>query len=252
MKEASPVQVKTEEKKEKETMLDNPLVQGVIVIVAVVAFILILAWRLGGLKDFEIGQYQEPVSLTEVVAKPGDYAGKGEIKIAGVIFEATGSSDFVLRQDAAEILVKPQPGLHPQEFMNRGLIGVGGNLTEQPGGQLILEAVSFEILDLDADAARARAQLMAENVKPILTKELGFAEGKLRITQAEEVDWPDASLGAPEPGRMYAQVLLKGYRLIFAENSTVYEVHTDRDGNQVILVKPERLSLKSNQESVNQ
>jgi hypothetical protein len=45
----------------------------------------------------------------------------------------------------------------------------------------------------------------------------------------EEVTWPDSSLGCPEPGMNYAQVLTPGYRIKLQSGGKVYEYHTGND-----------------------
>lgn len=44
----------------------------------------------------------------------------------------------------------------------------------------------------------------------------GNPVGQLEILEAQEAVWPDASLGCPEPGNAYAQVLTSGLRLVLA------------------------------------
>lgn len=222
--------------------LDNPVVQAIIVIIVVTAFILILAWRLGGLKDFELGEYQPPLPLQEVLKNADAYLDQEEVKIGGILREATESADFVLVQDHQELMVKPRSGLHANEFVDRGEIGVGGMLKKE-NGILVLEAVSFEVIDLEADAARARAKLMANKVKLILTSELSVDQEQLETEEARELDWPDASLGAPEPGKIYAQKVTQGYQLKFNRGGVIYEIHTDKEGSQVIQVLPARKEL---------
>ena len=50
----------------------------------------------------------------------------------------------------------------------------------------------------------------------------------------EPVEWPDAGLGCPKPGMMYAQVVTPGFRLAFEYEGQQYEYHTDRDGTVVV------------------
>lgn len=233
----------TEEQKTKTTLLDNPLVQAAIVIAAVVAFIIILAWRLGGLKDFELGEYQEPTPLRTVLADLDRYLSEEEVKIAGVLREATDGASFILVQDHQEILVKPESGLHAEDFADRGEIGVGGKLSQDSNGNPVLEAISFEVIDLDADAARARALLMADKLRSVLAQELDLDKDTLEVKEAIELDWPDASLGAPEAGQVYAQVITKGFKITFASQTRTYEVHTDQEGQRAILVSPRRVLL---------
>jgi hypothetical protein len=42
---------------------------------------------------------------------------------------------------------------------------------------------------------------------------LNIQAEQVTVVGLEEVTWPDASLGCPEPGKMYAQVLVPGYRV---------------------------------------
>ena len=56
----------------------------------------------------------------------------------------------------------------------------------------------------------------------------------VELLSAEEVDWPDGSLGCPEEEMMYVQALTPGYRFIFESDGQKYEYHTDL-GNQLVL-----------------
>jgi hypothetical protein len=53
------------------------------------------------------------------------------------------------------------------------------------------------------------------------------------LTRAEPVDWSDASLGCPEPGRVYAQVIVEGYRIVASVGERTVEVHADEAGRAV-------------------
>jgi hypothetical protein len=44
----------------------------------------------------------------------------------------------------------------------------------------------------------------------------------------EEVTWPNSSLGCPEPGMMYAQVLTPGYRIKLQTSGKAFEYHTGK------------------------
>jgi len=47
------------------------------------------------------------------------------------------------------------------------------------------------------------------------------------LTRAEQVTWPDGSLGCPRPGRSYAQMLVPGYRVVAKTTSGELLYHTD-------------------------
>jgi hypothetical protein len=59
-----------------------------------------------------------------------------------------------------------------------------------------------------------------------LAERLSIAEEVIVVQSIEPVTWPDASLGCPEPGQLYAQVLTPGFRVIVDVDGQSYEYHT--------------------------
>lgn len=61
-------------------------------------------------------------------------------------------------------------------------------------------------------------------------KRFKVAESAVVLTRAEQLDWPDGSLGCPEPGRVYTRMLVPGFRVVAktAEGELLY--HTDTLG----------------------
>jgi hypothetical protein len=56
-----------------------------------------------------------------------------------------------------------------------------------------------------------------EVLEPILAdaaERTGVPAGEIEVVQAEQVTWPDGSLGCPEPGQMYTQALVDGYQVV--------------------------------------
>lgn len=51
--------------------------------------------------------------------------------------------------------------------------------------------------------------------------------GDIKLVKEEAVDWPDTSLGYPEEGMMYAQVITPGFRIILKAGDKLYEYHSD-------------------------
>ena len=60
----------------------------------------------------------------------------------------------------------------------------------------------------------------------LLAQRLGVADSEIALVSITAVDWPDASLGCPEPGMMYASVITPGYELVFDVAGQEYRVHT--------------------------
>ena len=51
----------------------------------------------------------------------------------------------------------------------------------------------------------------------------------VKIRTVERVEWSDASLGNPEPGMMYAQVITPGFKLVLESEGKFYVYHTSVD-----------------------
>ena len=62
--------------------------------------------------------------------------------------------------------------------------------------------------DAEADAVRLATRTLSEH--------LGVSEQTMRLDEVIAVDWPDSSLGCPEPGRTYAPIVMSGYRVTLA------------------------------------
>jgi len=71
-----------------------------------------------------------------------------------------------------------------------------------------------------------------EGARKDLASRLGIPPDTIVLVRSEAVEWPDSSLGCPEPGQEYAQVVTSGYRIVLAVEETYYEYHTDFDGMQ--------------------
>jgi hypothetical protein len=77
-----------------------------------------------------------------------------------------------------------------------------------------------------------------------LAKRLDLATEEMRLVSVEAVDWPDTSLGCPQPGMMYAQVITPGYRIVLETQEETYDYHTDT-GDHIILCQSEGRSQES-------
>ena len=71
--------------------------------------------------------------------------------------------------------------------------------------------------------------------RELLADELNADEGDLELQSSEGMEWSDASLGCPEEGMAYAQVITPGFKLTFDLAGTSYAVHTNADGSHMVL-----------------
>jgi hypothetical protein len=53
----------------------------------------------------------------------------------------------------------------------------------------------------------------------------GLEPGQIAVASAESVTWSDGSLGCPEPGQMYTQALVPGYRVVLTADDLTLRYH---------------------------
>lgn len=74
-------------------------------------------------------------------------------------------------------------------------------------------------------------ELLAANY---LAGKLGVGANELTLVRSNSTDWPDASLGCPKPGMLYAQVITPGYEVTFEHEGSSYAVHSNSDASHMI------------------
>jgi hypothetical protein len=90
-------------------------------------------------------------------------------------------------------------------------------LNEQPAGQV----VSTTAIPIDV-----RRAVVAD-----AAKRFKVAASAVVLTRAEQVTWPNGALGCPEPGMMYTQALVPGFRVVAKTSGGELLYHTDGLGN---------------------
>jgi hypothetical protein len=102
-----------------------------------------------------------------------------------------------------------------------------------------------------APAATAPASSVAGDLSPDvvararagLAKQIGAEKAEsARIVTAEAVTWPNGALGCPQPGRMYTQALVPGYRVVFEADGATYAYHASQKGEFKLCKRPAPLS----------
>ena len=89
--------------------------------------------------------------------------------------------------------------------------------TVDPAGQTVL-----------ADSPEAKAL-------GALTSSLGDGTAPLQFMGSEPQEWSDGSLGCPQDGMMYAQVITPGFKMTFSDGTKTYTVHTNETGDQIVI-----------------
>lgn len=86
----------------------------------------------------------------------------------------------------------------------------------------------------DGEAGEAIPEELLAVIRRLTAAQHAVAEDEIAVERVEAVEWPDASLGCPEPGVMYAQVVTPGYRVELSAGGETVWVHTDA-GRQVVV-----------------
>jgi hypothetical protein len=77
------------------------------------------------------------------------------------------------------------------------------------------------------------------DAKADAARRTGKSEKEITVVSAESVTWPDASMGCPAPGMMYAQVLMPGYRIVLRVGDKQFDYHAGKSGKPA-LCPPDR------------
>jgi cytoskeletal protein RodZ len=68
-----------------------------------------------------------------------------------------------------------------------------------------------------------------------LASRLNVSVEGIALVSIEAVEWRDSSLGCPQPGQMYLQVITPGYRFVLRADDATYEYHSARGADQAVL-----------------
>lgn len=75
-------------------------------------------------------------------------------------------------------------------------------------------------------------------MKADLAERVGAAAAKARVVRAEQVIWPDGSIGCAKPGVMYTQAVVPGYLVEFEVDGKSYQYHATLKGGASYCERP--------------
>lgn len=85
-----------------------------------------------------------------------------------------------------------------------------------------------------ADKTSVVPRELAEKAKADLAEYLNIDTQEIRVVESRAVEWPDTSLGCPQPEMAYTQVLTPGYWIVLEAKGQRYPYHTDQ-AEQIVL-----------------
>jgi len=90
-------------------------------------------------------------------------------------------------------------------------------------GQESIESTAGQVPDDEREYGSL--QQLVDLARVNLAQRLDVEPEDITVQSIEEVEFPDAGLGVPEPGQVYAQVLTPGYTIKLSVNGQSYEYH---------------------------
>ncbi len=91
-------------------------------------------------------------------------------------------------------------------------------------------------LESPVEAPPSSEAKIAAMLKPDVAEALNLSPEELRLVSVKSVEWSDASLGCPQPGEVYAQVITPGWQLIFEdEASNRYDVRAPKAATTFVI-----------------
>jgi len=67
----------------------------------------------------------------------------------------------------------------------------------------------------------------------------GVAPDSIEVVAFEEVTWPDGAIGCPQPGEMYTQALVEGYRVLLEVDGSQLSYHGAPGGDPSLCEDPQ-------------
>jgi hypothetical protein len=72
-------------------------------------------------------------------------------------------------------------------------------------------------------------QSLIEKAKEDVAQRMSISVTQINLVEFTEVEWSDSSLGCPQAGMDYLQVITPGYLILLEANAQSYEYHSNRD-----------------------
>ena len=133
---------------------------------------------------------------------------------------------------AAALLVACAPPVSPAAAPASTPLPVTPTVLSTPMPELVPSPTSVP-------AAASLTTQATQTAQQIAADALGVAPDQVKVLAITPVDWPDASLGCPQPGMMYGQVVTPGYQAQVEVDGQVHDVHMDENGHGVVCTTPQ-------------
>jgi hypothetical protein len=125
------------------------------------------------------------------------------------------------------------PTSNPSESVAQTTATLIDDIVQTPSPESVTEnkgiAVPLKTMTPDTNAQR-----LVQLAKESLARDVQLSTEAIQVSAVADVVWPDTSLGCPQPGLAYAQVITPGYIIVLEVAGTTYRYHAD-DSATVLL-----------------
>jgi cytoskeletal protein RodZ len=87
---------------------------------------------------------------------------------------------------------------------------------------------------VDESPAPANAEQIAASAQRSIVALPEVGPRNLTVKSIEEQEWSDSSLGCPDPAAIYLAVITPGYKIVLADGTSEFDVHTNSDGSLMV------------------
>jgi hypothetical protein len=117
-----------------------------------------------------------------------------------------------------------------------------GEPTLTPANEIVVEPISplspiekptMPPIQQNVEPIKGSEEALAAAIAD-LSEQTGIPADEIVLVSMEAMKWSDTSLGCPQEGFMYAQVITPGYLIVLAAQGEQYEYHTDQATNVVL------------------
>ncbi len=93
--------------------------------------------------------------------------------------------------------------------------------------------IDMSLADGSVEPPPGSEELLAAAVAD-LSAQTGTSIDQIKLISIEPVEWSDSSLGCPQEGFMYAQVITPGYQIVLEAQGQEYTYHTNQTTNVIL------------------
>ena len=155
-----------------------------------------------------------------------------------------GSYAFVIPELDRQRIIPELIGIHSVEARHAAWLAtlLGANpFPDAIDEALMLDEPASAPVTPGAASPVAGSIPVPQEIAPMITaiaEDLDVPANSIQVVTVEPRDWPDSSLGCPQPDMLYAQVITPGYLILVEVSGDRFEYHTDERGNIVRCPSP--------------